>query len=57
MAERLRIVLEFKKSSRADLELYSRLLAFDSPSALIKNILKGLIPVDVLDGFEDDEED
>lgn len=48
MADRLRLVLEFKKSDMKDLELYSNLLKFSNPSSLIKDILKGLVPVSVI---------
>jgi len=55
--ERLRIVLEFKKTSVEDLELYQKLLVFSNPAATIKDILKGVIPISVLDDeeFEDIE--
>lgn len=53
MADRLRIVLEFKKTDIKDIELYSDLLRFSNPSSIIKDILKGLVPVSVIK-FEED---
>lgn len=48
MAERLRIVLEFKRSDMEELKLYSDLLKFSNPASIIKDILKGLVPVTVI---------
>ncbi len=53
MAERLRIVLEFKKTSAEDLELYSKLLDFSNPPGMVKDILKGLVPLSVLEKEDD----
>lgn len=48
MAERLRVVLEFKKSDMEELELYSKLIKFTNPASIVKDILKGILPLDVL---------
>lgn len=56
MAERLRVVLEFKKNDLEEVDLYERLLAFSNPGSMVKDILKGLIPLSVLEGFEDEDE-
>lgn len=48
MADRLRIVLEFKKSDMEEVKLYSELLKFTNPSSMIKDILKGLVPISVI---------
>ena len=48
MAERLRVVLEFKKDDMRELELYARLLEFSNPPSIIKDILKGNLPLSVI---------
>lgn len=48
MADRLRVVLEFKKSDIKELKLYGKLLEFTNPGAVIKDILKGTLPVDII---------
>lgn len=53
MAERLRIILEFKKNDIKDLELYRDLLKFSNPGSTIKDILKGLVPLSVLKNEEE----
>ncbi|MFV3012699.1 hypothetical protein ACLD43_13680 [Clostridium botulinum] len=50
MADRLRVVLEFKKSDINELELYARLLEFTNPAAVVKDILKGTLPVKIISG-------
>lgn len=50
--DRLRIVIEFKKGDIKELQLYSKLINFTSPSATIKDILKGNIPLEVLEEGE-----
>jgi len=55
-SERLRIMLEFKKTSREDLELYKKLLVFSNPAATVKDILKRVIPLSVLDDEEFEDE-
>lgn len=47
--ERLRIVIEFKKTDMNDIKLFSRLISFSAPGAVIKDILKGNIPLSVLE--------
>ncbi|EPY6430784.1 hypothetical protein [Clostridium sporogenes] len=48
MAERLRVVLEFRKSDLEELQLYDKLLKFSNPAAVIKDILKGTLPIKIL---------
>lgn len=45
---RLIIQVEFKKSSLEELELYSKLKEYSAPGAIIKDILKKRIPLDIL---------
>lgn len=52
MADRLRVVLEFKKTNIEELELYSKLLSFSNPASTVKDILKKKVPLSVLE--EDD---
>ncbi|MGU9539278.1 hypothetical protein ACQX0N_09890 [Clostridium tepidum] len=49
MAERLRVVLEFKKEDIEELKLYGRLLKFSNPAAIVKDILKGTLPIEILE--------
>lgn len=53
MSERLRVVLEFKKGNIEELKLFQKLLKFSNPASTIKDILKGNIPLNVLE--EDDK--
>lgn len=48
MADRLRVVLEFRKSNIKELQLYGKLLKFSNPAAVVKDILKGTLPVDII---------
>lgn len=48
MADRLRVVLEFRKSDIKELQLYGKLLKFSNPAAVVKHILKGTLPVDII---------
>lgn len=48
MADRLRIVLEFKRTDIEEIELYAELLKFSNPASTVKDILKGLVPIDVV---------
>lgn len=48
MPKRLVISVEFSKNKPEELELYLKLIKHSSSSGLIKDILKGLIPVSVL---------
>lgn len=57
MADRLRIVVEFKKSDLEELKLYQALLGFSSPGGIIKDILKTRLPVGILYEMEDFEEE
>jgi tRNA1(Val) A37 N6-methylase TrmN6 len=47
--ERLRIVLEFSKNKKEDLELYRELIIHSSPAAHVKDILRGVSPLPTLD--------
>ncbi|NHI48090.1 hypothetical protein FDE94_09450 [Clostridium botulinum] len=49
MADRLRIVLEFKKTDVKELQLYGKLLKFSNPAAVVKDILKGTLPIEILE--------
>ncbi len=46
--QRLRVVLEFSKSKPEDLELYSKLIRLSNPGATVKDILKGVLPLDTI---------
>ena len=46
--ERLRIVLEFSKGKIEDLVLFNELNKYSNPSAHVKDILKGLVPLPTL---------
>ncbi|ENK0839253.1 hypothetical protein ACYJ2V_001086 [Clostridium botulinum] len=48
MAERLRVVLEFRKTDIKELQLYGELLKFSNPGAVVKDILKGALPIEIL---------
>lgn len=47
--QRLRIILEFSKNKKEDLELYGELLRYSSPAAHVKDILRGVCPLPTLD--------
>ncbi|HDK7180713.1 TPA: hypothetical protein PTW06_003632 [Clostridium botulinum] len=49
MADRLRVVLEFKKTDVKELQLYGKLLEFSNPAAVVKDILKGTLPIEILE--------
>ncbi|WP_394903667.1 hypothetical protein [Clostridium butyricum] len=53
--QRLRIILEFSKNKPEDLELYGRLLRLSSPSAVIKDILKGVLPLYTINTIKENE--
>lgn len=53
MTDRLRIVVEFRKTDIEELKLYQALLGFSSPGAIIKDILKNKLPVGILYEVED----
>lgn len=53
--QRLRIILEFSKSKKEDLELYGKLIQLSNPGATIKDILKGLIPLSALDNINKEQ--
>lgn len=42
---RLRITIEFNKSKEDETKLYEQLLKHSNPSAYIKDVLKGLVPI------------
>ncbi|WP_162831979.1 hypothetical protein [Clostridium botulinum] len=48
MADRLRVVLEFRKTDLKELQLYGELLKFSNPGAVVKDILKGTLPIKIL---------
>ncbi|EPY2284200.1 hypothetical protein ACXAT6_001385 [Clostridium sporogenes] len=52
MADRLRVVVEFRKSDIKELKLYGELLKFSNPGAVVKDILKGTLPIKIL--YEED---
>lgn len=54
MASRLVISVEFSKGKAEDLQLYARLKEFSAPGATIKDILKGNLPLSILNSQEDD---
>ena len=43
--ERLRIPLEFSKTKKEEVELYTRLQRHSNPAAYIKDVLLGLVPI------------
>lgn len=57
MTDRLRIVVEFRKTDLEELKLYQSLLSFSSPGATIKDILKNRLPVGILYEIEDFEDE
>lgn len=56
MTDRLRIVVEFRKTDLEELKLYKSLLSFSNPPSIIKDILKNKLPVGILYEIEDFEE-
>ena len=54
--QRLRVILEFSKSKKEDLELYGELIRYSNPGAHVKDILKGLSPLPTLDNENEEEE-
>lgn len=57
MTDRLRIVVEFKKTDMEELKLYQSLLRFSNPPSTIKDILKNRLPVGILYEIEDFEDE
>lgn len=53
--DRLKITIEFNKSDIKELELYSHLLKFSRPGVIVKEILKGNIPLTVLEVKKENE--
>lgn len=51
--ERLRVVLEFSKNKKDDLELYSKLIKLSNPQGVVKDILKGVLPLDTIYTIKD----
>ncbi|HFD2033475.1 TPA: hypothetical protein ACF2DD_002052 [Clostridium perfringens] len=45
---RLIIPIEFNKNKQDEVELYHYLKSFSNPNSIIKDILKGKIPVSIL---------
>lgn len=52
--QRLRIILEFSKNKPEDLELYGKLLRLSSPAAIIKDILKGVLPLSTINTIKEE---
>lgn len=50
---RLRIMVEFKKTDEKEMKIYNKLQEFSNPCAIIKDILKGRLPVGILMDVED----
>lgn len=48
MAKRLIITVEFSQIKEEDMLLYLKLKSFDKPGAIIKDILKGRLPLSIL---------
>lgn len=47
--QRLRIVMEFSKNKKEDLELYGEFIKYSSPQAHVKDVLMGRCPLPALD--------
>ena len=43
--DRLRITLEFNKNRKEELNLYEKLQNYSNPAAYIKDVLRGLLPI------------
>lgn len=54
--QRLRIILEFSKNKKEDLELYGELIRHSSPAAHVKDILRGVCPLPTFDNKKVQEE-
>lgn len=52
---RLIIQVEFSKSKIEELQLYSKLKEFSTPGSIIKDILKGVLPLEILNNTSDNE--
>lgn len=48
MADRLKITIEFSKGNAEELEFYGKLKELYNPGAIIKNIIMGKLPADIL---------
>lgn len=48
MEERAIIRIEFSKKNIEEMMIYNRLKEFSNPAATIKDILKGILPVNVI---------
>ena len=53
MAKRLVIPVEFSQIKEEDIQLYLKLKSFDKPGAIIKDILKGRLPLSILQEQEE----
>lgn len=53
--QRLRVVLEFSKSKPDDLELYSKLIRLSNPGAIVKDVLKGVLPLDTINTIKESD--
>ena len=47
-SNRLTLVLEFNKSNPEEVEMYNLIRAFSSPQGILKDILKGKLPVSLV---------
>lgn len=53
--QRLRVILEFSKNKQDDLELYGKLIRFTNPGATVKDILKGILPLDTINTAKEEK--
>lgn len=53
--ERLRIILEFSKNKKEDLELYKELIIHSNPAAHVKDILRGICPLPTLTSMNNNQ--
>ena len=56
MSQRLRVVMEFSKHKKKDLEMYGELIKYSNPGAVAKDMLFGLIPLPKLSNVSENEE-
>nr|DAW63549.1 MAG TPA: hypothetical protein [Caudoviricetes sp.] len=48
MPKRLMITMEFSQIKEEDIQLYLKLKEFDKPGLIVKEILKGRLPLSIL---------
>lgn len=46
--DRMIITVEFKKTNEDDIKIYEKLKGFSSPQGIIKDILKGKLPLELI---------